>query len=106
MALANAEAMSRYVRFSGRFPMTATGDIDLYPLFAEHCYNCTREAWGLVLPTGIAVNDSTKDFFARLINDNRLISLYDFVNREKIFDIASLARFCLLTAGHKQDTPP
>ena len=105
LALANAEAMSRYVRFSGRFPMTATGDIDLYPLFAEHCYNCTREAWGLVLPTGIAVNDSTKDFFARLINDNRLISLYDFVNREKIFDIASLARFCLLTAGHKQDTP-
>lgn len=103
LALANAEAMSRYVRFSGRFPMTATGDIDLYPLFAEHCYNCTREAWGLVLPTGIAVNDSNKTFFSNLIEENRLISLYDFENKEGLFDIHRMFKFCLLTVGQKQD---
>ena len=103
LALANAEAMSRYVRFSGRFPMTATGDIDLYPLFAEHCYNCTRETWGLVLPTGIAVNDSNKTFFSNLIEENRLISLYDFENKEGLFDIHRMFKFCLLTVGQKQD---
>lgn len=103
LALANAEAMSLYVRFSGRFPMTATGDIDLYPLFAEHCYNCTREAWGLVLPTGIAVNDSNKTFFSKLIDENRLISLYDFENKEGLFDIHRMFKFCLLTVGQKQD---
>lgn len=105
LALANAEAMSRYVRFSGRFPMTATGDIDLYPLFAEHCYNCSREAWGLVLPTGIAVNDSNKTFFSNLIEENRLISLYDFENKEGLFDIHRMFKFCLLTVGKKQNNP-
>lgn len=83
--------------------MTATGDIDLYPLFAEHCYNCTREAWGLVLPTGIAVNDSNKTFFSNLIEENRLISLYDFENKEGLFDIHRMFKFCLLTVGQKQD---
>ena len=105
LALADAEAMSRFVRFGGRFPMTATGDIDLYPLFAEHCLNCSKEAWGLVLPTGIAVNDSTKDFFANLINENRLKYLYSFENEEKLFPIHHSFKFCLLVCGKKQDKP-
>lgn len=104
-ALADAEAMSRFVRFSGRFPLTATGDIDLYPMFAELCMQFSREAWGLVLPTGIAVNDSNKEFFSKLIDENRLISLYDFENREKLFDIHRMFKFCLLTAGEKQAKP-
>lgn len=98
----DAEAMSRFVRFGGRFPLTSSGDIDLYPLFAEICLNNTREAWGLVLPTGIAVNDTNKDFFSKLIVENRLVSLYDFENREKLFEIDSRFKFCLLTAGKSQ----
>lgn len=105
LALADAEAMSRFVRFGGRFPMTATGDIDLYPLFAEHCLNCSKEAWGLVLPTGIAINDSNKTFFSKLIDENRLKSLYDFENKEGLFDIHRMFKFCLLTVGQKQDKP-
>lgn len=105
LALADAEAMSRYVRFGSRFPMTATGDIDLYPLFAEQCYNCSRAAWGLVLPTGIAVNDNNKTFFSKLIDENRLKSLYDFENKEGLFDIHRMFKFCLLSVGPKQDKP-
>lgn len=104
-ALANAEGMSRFIRFSGRFTLTATGDINLFPLFAEHCLNCSTEAWGLVLPTGIAVNDSSKQFFAKLVDENRLVSLYDFENREKLFDIDSRFKFCLLTVGKPQSEP-
>lgn len=101
----DAEALSRFVRFCGRFKLTATGDIDLYPLFAEHCLNCSAEAWGLVVPLGIAVNDSNKDFFAKLVDENRLMSLYGFENEEKIFEIAHNWKFCLLTAGHAQRAP-
>ncbi|MEE3485628.1 MAG: restriction endonuclease [Bacteroidales bacterium] len=101
----DAEAMSRFIRISGRFSLTATGDIDLYPLFAEHCMNCTRENWGLVLPTGIAVNDTNKDFFSKLIDENRLISLYDFENRERLFDIHRMFKFCLLTVSKAQPSP-
>lgn len=104
-ALADAEAISRFVRLAGRFDLTATGDIDLYPMFAELCLSFSKEAWGLVLPTGIAVNDSNKAFFSKLIDENRLVSLYDFENREKLFDIDSTNHFCLLTIGKEQDTP-
>ena len=62
-------------------------------------------SWGLVLPTGIAVNDSNKAFFSKLIDENRLVSLYDFENREKLFDIDSRFKFCLLVAAKTQLTP-
>lgn len=104
-ALADAEALSRFVRLAGRFDLTATGDIDLYPMFAELCLSFSKEAWGLVLPTGIAVNDSNKAFFSKLIDENRLVSLYDFENREKLFDIDSRFKFCLLVAAKTQLTP-
>ena len=104
-ALADAEAMSRFVRFGGRFPLTAMGDIDLYPLFAEHCFNCSREAWGLVVPLGIAVNDSNKKFFGVLVEENCLYSFFCFENKERLFDIDSTIKFCLLTAKQKQDMP-
>lgn len=104
-ALADAEALSRFVRLAGRFDLTATGDIDLYPMFAELCLSFSKEAWGLVMPTGIAVNESNKAFFSKLIDENRLVSLYDFENREKLFDIDSTNHFCLLTIGKEQDTP-
>ena len=104
-ALVNAEAQSRFVRLSGRFDLTATGDIDLYPMFAELCLTFSKEAWGLVLPTGIAVNDSNKAFFSKLIDENRLVSLYDFENREALFDIHRMFKFCLLTAGMPQTEP-
>lgn len=104
-ALTDAEALSRFVRLAGRFDLTATGDIDLYPMFAELCLSFSKEAWGLVLPTGIAVNDSNKAFFSKLIDENRLVSLYDFENKEGLFDIHRMFKFCLLVAGKAQDTP-
>ena len=102
-ALLDAEATSRFVRFGRRFDLTATGDIDLYPLFAELCLTFSKEAWGLVLPTGIAVNDTNKAFFSKLIDENRLISLYSFENEERIFQIHHSFKFCLITAGHASE---
>mgnify|MGYP002677651939 FL=1 len=104
-ALADAEALSRFVRLAGRFDLTATGDIDLYPMFAELCLSFSKEAWGLVLPTGIAVNDSNKAFFSKLINENRLVSIYSFENEEKLFEIHHSFKFCLLTCCSQKDTP-
>ena len=101
----DAEAMSRFVRLSGRFRYSATGDIDYYPLFAENCMSCSKDAWGLVLPTGIAISDNCKTFFSKLVEENRLISLYDFENREALFDIHRMFKFCLLTAGSAQSKP-
>ena len=96
---------SNFVKNAGRFVLANHGKIELSSLFAEHCLNSSKEAWGLVLPTGIAVNDSNKEFFAKLIDENRLISLYDFENKEALFDIHRMFKFCLLTAGRPQTLP-
>ncbi len=98
-------SQSSFVKNSGRFPLTAVGKLELSSLFAELCLSFSKEAWGLVLPTGIAVNDSNKYFFSKLIDENRLISLYDFENREALFDIHRMFKFCLITAGKAQDKP-
>ena len=91
-----------FIEESGRFSLTTRGKIELSSLFAELCLLLSKERWGLVIPTGIAVNSSNKDFFSKLIDENRLVSLYDFENREALFDIHRMFKFCLLTAGKPQ----
>lgn len=95
-------SQSSFVKNSGRFPLTTVGKLELSSLFAELCLSFTKEAWGLVIPTGIAVNDSNKYFFSKLIDENRLVSLYDFENKEALFDIHRMFKFCLITAGKAQ----
>lgn len=48
-------SQSNFAKNSGRFPLTAVGKLELSSLFAELCLSFTNEAWGLVMPTGIAV---------------------------------------------------
>lgn len=98
-------SQSNFVKNSGRFTLTNCGKIELSSLFAELCLKFSKEAWGLVLPTGIAVNDSNKVFFSKLVEENRLISLYDFENKEALFNIHRMFKFCLLTAGKRQVKP-
>lgn len=99
------DCINNFVRFGGRFNCAEVRDVDLYLLFAELCLSFTKERWGLVIPTGIAVNDSNKDFFARLVKENRLCSLYDFENKEALFDIHRMFKFCLLTVGNSLPEP-
>lgn len=98
-------SQSNFVKNSGRFPLTAVGKLELSSLFAELCLSFTKEAWGLVLPTGIAVNDSNKYFFSKLIDENRLMSIYSFENEEKLFDIHHSFKFCLLTCCDMKEMP-
>ena len=52
----------------------------------------------MIVPSGIATDDTTKVFFANLVDNCSLVSLYDFENREKVFQgIDSRIKFCLLT---------
>ena len=104
-ARADIASQSSFIKTSGRFELSNHGKLDFYPLFAEHCLNCSKEAWGLVVPIGLITNDSCKLFFGKLIDENRLKSIYCFENREKLFEIDSTIKFCLLTAGNKSESP-
>ncbi len=86
-ALAEAEAVSGFLRHSGRFPLTARGDINTYPLFAELARVLSRPGGraGLVVPTEIATGAFNQYFFFEVVERGELAALYDFENREGIF---------------------
>lgn len=97
-----AEAESRFIRVSGRFPLTAVGDVNTYALFAELSRSllAPHGRAGIIVPTGIATDDSTKAFFADLVQQGQLVSLYDFENREKLFPaVDSRYKFSVLAIG-------
>ncbi|GIW08697.1 MAG: hypothetical protein KatS3mg060_3502 [Dehalococcoidia bacterium] len=101
----DAEAASRFLRAGGRFPLTAVGDINYYAVFAEQFRAILnrRGRAGLVCPTGIATDDTTKQFFDALGRDRALASLYDFENSAPIFPgVHRSYKFCLLTVSKAQ----
>ncbi|MDR2786480.1 MAG: N-6 DNA methylase, partial [Treponema sp.] len=83
----------------GRYPLTGRGDVNMYALFAETMLRLGNKSSraGFIVPSGIATDDSTKDYFAHITKEKKLAAFYDFENREKIFpDIDSRIKFCLL----------
>jgi hypothetical protein len=101
----SAEAASVFCHTEARYPLTGVGDVNTYALFAETGYRLTSPAGraGLVLPTGIATDDSTKRFFGDVVLAKRLVSLYDFENREAVFPgVHRSYKFCLFTIGRAE----
>jgi hypothetical protein len=94
------ERGNKFIRNAGRFPLTAVGKINTYSLFAELAQNLIHQDGrvGLIVPSGIATDDTTKFFFQDLMDARALVSLYDFENRQGIFPgVHRSYKFCLLT---------
>jgi hypothetical protein len=96
-----SESAGHFMRSSGRFPLCGRGDVNTYAVFTE----CMRDAInstgmvGLIVPTGIATDDTTKLFFEDIVVKQQLVSLFDFENAQKKFfpGVDSRVKFCLLT---------
>ncbi|MCU0919417.1 MAG: SAM-dependent DNA methyltransferase [Burkholderiaceae bacterium] len=96
------EAKNSFFRSSTRYPLTAVGKLNTYPLFAETTLNVLHPQGraGLVLPSGIATDDSTKAYFQNIVDKRRLVSLLGFDNALRIFPaVHPDTPFCLLTLG-------
>jgi hypothetical protein len=95
-----AEGESHIVRDSGRFPLCGKGDVNTYTLFAELNRMLIGPIGGVgcILPSGIASDDSTKEFFRDLIETGSLVRLHGFENEEFLFPaVHHSTKFCLLT---------
>ncbi len=106
-ALREAEGESQLIREGGRYPLCGRGDINTYSIFAELARSLIAEGGraGLIVPSGIATDDTTKHFFGELIEASQLHSLYSFENEEKIFpSVHHEFKFCLLTLRRDEDT--
>lgn len=98
-ASARADAVLGYARSSGRYPLTGKGDINTYMLFAELARSIVspRGRAGLLVPSGIATDATTREFFQSLMSSKALVSLHDYENRKLHFpDVDSRFKFCTL----------
>ena len=95
-----AEAESHLIRVSGRYPLCGRGDINTYSIFAEGMRTLlgSQGRVGVIVPTGIATDDTTKHFFADLVMTRSLVSLLSFENEGKVFPgVHNQVKFCLLS---------
>ena len=101
-ALRQSAAESHLLRSTGLYPLCGRGDINLFAVFAESMRTriSSHGRVGCVVPTGIAIDDTTKDFFDHLVCSRSLISLFDFGNDEDLFPaVRRHQHFCLLTVA-------
>ena len=102
LAKAAADRTLDHVRNGDEYPLTGHGDINTYVIFAELARKIVRSTGrvGLLVPSGIATEDTTKVFFNALTGDQSLIALYDFENKNGIFqDVHRSFKFSVLLFG-------
>ena len=101
-AKASAEKTLDHIRNSGRYPLCGKGDINTYAVFAELARTIVAPNGrvGLLVPSGVATDNTTKDFFATLTDEQSLAGLYDFENKAPVFpDVHRSYKFCVLLFG-------
>jgi hypothetical protein len=98
---------SNYLITSGRFPLSAVGNRNLYRLFTDLALNVINSNGkvGYIVQSGIYADDMGKQFFEFLSINNFINSIFDFENTEKYFQIDSRMRYTLLTLGKNNKNP-
>jgi hypothetical protein len=101
--LRTADASRLFLAESGRYPLAGQGRINTYAVFAELTAKVVsdRGRAGIIVPTGIATDDNTKQLFGALVTKNRLVALTGYENEDFIFPAVHHAfKFCtVIVAG-------
>jgi hypothetical protein len=108
-ALRQADGESHLLRSSGRYPLCGRGDVNTFAVFAENMRTLLAPTGrcGIIVPTGIATDETTKHFFADLVERRSLVSLFSFENEEFLFPAVHHAtRFALLTMSGSERPAP
>lgn len=95
----------KFTRNSGRFPFTAVGELNTYPLFVELGINIQNSygKTGMIIKTGMLSSPTWSNFTEHLIQTNAIESVYDFRNWRGWFPtIGFHERFTLLTLRGKK----
>lgn len=87
LAKRTSEAVILFFRETERYPLSGRGDINTYALFAEFAFLALsqRGLLGLIVPSGIATESATSEFFGNLNEKSLVKSFFDFENRGGFF---------------------
>jgi hypothetical protein len=94
---------------SGAYPHLNQARLNTYVLFTELSAKLCNVAGrcGIIVPSGVATDDISKNLFSFLIAEGRLVSLFDFENRDALFPgVHRSYKFCLLTLRGKSQPEP
>ena len=107
-AVHDADCVSKFLRQSDRYPLTAVGRINTYAVFAETIRRLlgSKGRAGIIIPIGIGTDDTTKQFFSDLVQHGQLSRLVGFENEELIFPAVhhSNPKFCVFMLNGR-DSP-
>lgn len=78
-----AEAAARMARTGGDFPLLSGGDTNINSLFIERAAFLCKAIGiaGLLVPSGIATETTSQEFFSRLLEFDAVKCVYDFFNK-------------------------
>lgn len=103
-----SEAQNHFFSDSGRYVYANKGRMNYYPLFTECALGLVGSSGrvGLIVQTGLATDIPLQEFWRYLVDEGRIVSLYDFENRDGLFQsVHRSTKFCLLTMlGSKSDS--
>lgn len=97
---------ARMARASGNYPLLSGGDTNLNSLFVERAHALVKTGGmvGLLIPSGIASDQSSSAFFRKVTGDKQVHSIVDFFNRRydgSLYfpDVYYRFKFCAYVAG-------
>jgi len=93
------EGESRFMRRSGRYPLTSRGKLNLSSAFLETIRRLLHHEGraGCIVPSGFATDDTTKHLFQDLVSSGALLRMYHFDNRGNLFPaVGRCITFCLI----------
>jgi N-6 DNA Methylase len=96
----DSEAQTNFLKESKRFPFTVRGTINTYAVFTELARDLisTKGRAAVIVKSGIATDDGNKEFIQDIVGKSLLVSLFDFTNKEFIFQaVKDTVSFALLT---------
>lgn len=105
IARTQAAAASRVTKSCGDYPLLSGGGRNLYALFVERALKLLRPDGiaGLLVPSGIVSDKSAAPFFQKMVAEEKLSAVYDFINREGLFpEVDSRFRFCAFVVRNSQ----
>ena len=97
---------ARMSRASGNYPLLSGGDTNLNSLFVERAHALVKPGGmvGLLIPSGIASDQSSSAFFRKVTGEKQVHSIVDFFNRRydgSLYfpDVYYRFKFCAYVAG-------
>lgn len=97
---------ARVARKSGQYPLLSGGDTNLNSLFVERAHALVKPGGmvGLLIPSGIASDQSSSAFFRKVSGDKQVHCVIDFFNRRTdgtLFfpDVYYRTKFCTYVAA-------